>query len=91
MKMPEIKPALELDERERATLEVEGSIPIGFGITLKPGLYLGRCGRYWLGAQHFIELTREEVRSLGGEPPGSADMFLYDVSRFVRLGKIRVF
>ena len=43
---------MELDGRERVTLEVEDAIPIGFEITLTQGLYPGRCGRYWLGAQH---------------------------------------
>jgi hypothetical protein len=82
---------MELDGRERVTLEVEHSIPIGFQITLTQGVYSGRRGRYWLGAQHLVELTAEEVKSLGGEPPASTEMLLYDVSGFVRSGKIRVF
>ena len=89
--MGEVSSAAELAGRKRATLEVKDSLSIGFGIVLTPGLYLGWSGRYWLGTQHFVELTPQEVTSLGGVPPASAEFLLFDVSSLVRGGKIDVF
>ena len=89
--MGEVSTAAELAGRKRATLEVEVSLSIGLGIVLRPGIYLGWVGRNWLGAQHFVELTAEEATLLGGQPPPSAELLLYDVSSFVRSGKISVF
>jgi hypothetical protein len=73
------------------TLEVTEPVDIGFGITLTPGLYVGKCGRYWLGAQHWVELTAGEIRSLGGEPTPGVESSVYDVTKYVRLGKIVAF
>ena len=91
MCMGEVSTAAELAGRKRATLEVKDSLSIGFGVVLTPGLYLGWSGRYWLGAQHFVELTAQEVTSLGGVPPASAEFLLFDVTSLVRGGKIDVF
>ena len=89
--MVEVSSAAELAGRKRTTLEVKDSLSIGFGIVLTPGLYLGWSGRYWLGTQHFVELTPQEVTSLGGVPPASAEFSLFDVTSLVRGGKIDVF
>jgi len=82
-------PVGELGGRKPVTLEVAECISIGFGIVLSPGLYPGWSTRYWLGTQYFIELTKEEVKLLGGDP--ATGTFIYDVSRWVRNGKIGAF
>ena len=77
--------------REKVILEVEEPLPIVFGITLSPGAYVGMRGRYWLGSQYFVELTAGEVERLGGNPrENENDKSLYEVTRFVRMGKITV-
>ena len=73
---------------ERIILELDQPVEIGSGITLPPGTYVCRKGRNHMGAQYLVELTADEVRGLGGEP--SAEMAVYDVSKFVRQGKINV-
>ena len=79
------------EEREKVILEVEEPLPIVLGITLSPGAYVGMRGRYWMGLQYFVELTAGEVESLGGDPrENENDKSLYEVTRFVRLGKITV-
>jgi hypothetical protein len=76
----------------RVTLEVHESISIGFGIILRPGAYVGKRGRStWTGAEYLVELTADEATSLGGTVGPGVDTTVYDVSRFVRSGKIGVF
>ena len=80
------------DEREKVILEVVEPLPIVFGITLSPGAYVGMRSQYWMGMQYFVELTANEVEKLGGNPrEHEDDKSLFEVTRFVRLGKITVF
>jgi hypothetical protein len=78
------------DEDARVTLEVEEPIPMEAGITLKPGAYVGKRKRGWLGVEFWVELTAGEIKTLGGVPP-STDKKEYNVSQHVRQGKIAVF
>ena len=78
-------------EDERVTFEVAEPISIGFGITLKPGVYVGRRGRSWRGAVYWVELTRDELQSLGGMGTPGTESTVYDITTFVRSGKIDVF
>jgi hypothetical protein len=78
-------------DEERVALEVLESVSIGFGITLVPGVYIGKRGRNWMGAQYLLELTAKEIGNLGGTVTPGTDKSLYDVSKFVRSGNIEVF
>jgi hypothetical protein len=78
-------------ESERVTLEVQESLWIELGVILKPGAYPGTRKQSWLGGEYWIELTADELRSLGAPSVSAADKVEYDVSKFVRSGKIAVF
>jgi hypothetical protein len=66
-------------------------VTIESGVSLKPGLYVGKRGRSWIGPQYHVELTAEEVTALGGAAPPGVEKVDYDVTSAVRSGKIEVF
>ena len=76
---------------ERVTFEITVAVTIESGITLKPGLYVGKRGRSWLGPQYYVELTVEELTALGGAAAPGVEKVEYDVTSGVRSGKIEVF
>jgi hypothetical protein len=76
---------------ERVTFEVTVPVPIDAGITLKPGLYVGKRGRSWLGPQYHVEFTAEELNALGGKAAPGAETVDVDITSIVRSGKIEVF
>ena len=75
---------------ERVMLELEEPITLENGIRLPPGVYAATKSRSWIGAESRLELTAGEVRALAG-PKIRAMPSDFDVSSFVRRGKIRVF
>ena len=75
---------------ERVMLELEEEIMLENGIRLPPGVYAATKSRSWIGAEYRLELSAEDVRALAG-PKIRAMQSDFDVSSFVRRGKIRVF
>ena len=75
---------------ERVMLELEEPITLENGITLPPGVYAATKSRTWIGLEYRLELTADDVRALAG-PKIRAMQSDFDVSSFVRRGKIKVF
>jgi hypothetical protein len=74
---------------ERVMLELEEKITLESGITLPPGVYAAIKTRSWIGAEYRLELTADDISALAG-PKIRAMQSDFDVSSFVRRGKIRV-
>ena len=77
-------------DTKRVTFEVTEAIPLD-GLTLTPGVYLGKRVRTWIGYDYSIELTGDDLKALTGRKSKRTTELYVDVTRLVRVEKIRVF
>jgi hypothetical protein len=78
-------------ESKRVTYEAEQPVEIAGGVMLTPGVYFGKLTKKWIGYEYLLELTADELKSLGAPAPKSVEQLEFDVSRLVRLEMLSVF
>jgi len=87
-------------ETKKITLEAAQAVALDTGIVMPPGSYAGTKTRTrvsyldgsvnWTPTRYRIELTVEQLASMGATVQPNQSSEEIDVTEFVRLGKLRV-